>query len=248
MFDRGTGRGAELACRRLVAFGAAAEEDEVGARFCDRISGRSPETGGGTGDEDRLPREVPAAGHGRTVAVAAGSTGATGRQAHRMTEPTAPRTDLDMSLREAMSTQRAIRRLTEESVSDELLAELLTLATRAPTAQNHQSWEFIVVRDPGVKARLGRINRRVYRFAGPVVQWLNRNDERFAKVHRATTHQVDHFEEIPVLVVCCTRTTRFALASDRGGQLLRIDLPGDPESTAGRPRWRAWERTWSRCP
>jgi nitroreductase len=118
-------------------------------------------------------------------------------------------TDLDMSLREAMSTQRAIRRLSDEPVSDELVKELLGLAVKAPTSQNHQSWEFIVVRDRAVKARLGRVNRAVFRLADKAVARLNDEDESYARVHRAVQHQVDHFEEIPVLVVCCMRNTRF---------------------------------------
>jgi nitroreductase len=118
-------------------------------------------------------------------------------------------TDLDMSLREAMSTQRAIRRLSDKPVSDDLVKELLELAVKAPTSQNHQSWEFIVVRDPTVKAKLGRVNRAVFRLADKAVARLNDEDESYARVHRAVQHQVDHFEEIPVLVVCCMRNTRF---------------------------------------
>jgi nitroreductase len=117
----------------------------------------------------------------------------------------------DMPLGEAMSTQRAIRRLTTEPVSDELVQQLLELATKAPTAQNHQSWEFIVVRDPDVKAKLARYNRRVWRLADKPVAWLNRKDEKFARTHKATAHQVEHFEEIPVLVVCCMTATRHSL-------------------------------------
>ena len=118
----------------------------------------------------------------------------------------------DMPIGEAMRTQRAIRRLTTEPVSDELVQQLLELATKAPTAQNHQAWEFIVVRDPAVKAKLGKLNRRVWRLVDKPVAWLNRKDERFQRVHKATTHQVDHFEEIPVLVVCCMTATRRPIA------------------------------------
>ena len=132
-------------------------------------------------------------------------------------------TDLDMSLREAMGSQRAIRRLTTAPVEDDLIEELLTLATKAPTAQNHQSWEFIVVRDPEVKARLGRLNRVVFRLVDPIVARMNAGDEHYARVHRAVRHQVDHFEEIPVMVVCCMRNTRFGfppvLASSSYGSI-----------------------------
>lgn len=118
--------------------------------------------------------------------------------------------DFDMPLGEAMQTQRAIRRLSNDPVSDELLRDLIALASKAPTAQNHQAWEFIVVRDPEVKAELARLNRRVWRLVDKPVAWLNRKDESFVRTHRATSHQVDHFEDIPVLVVCCMTATRHA--------------------------------------
>lgn len=116
--------------------------------------------------------------------------------------------DFDMPLGEAMRTQRAVRRLTTDPVSDDLVKELIGLATKAPTAQNHQAWEFIVVRDPAVKARLAKLNRRVWRLVDKPVAWLNRKDESFVRTHRATKHQVDNFEDIPVLVVCCMTATR----------------------------------------
>jgi nitroreductase len=129
-----------------------------------------------------------------------------------MTTPTErPQThDFDMALGEAMRTQRAIRRLTTEPVGDEIVHDLIELATKAPTAQNHQSWDYIVVRDQAVKARLAQLNRRVFRFADKPVAWINRRDDSFVRTHRATRHQVDHFEEIPVLIVCCMRNTRHA--------------------------------------
>ncbi len=52
-----------------------------------------------------------------------------------MTTPTErPQThDFDMALGEAMRTQRAIRRLTTEPVGDEIVHDLIELATKAPT-------------------------------------------------------------------------------------------------------------------
>lgn len=120
--------------------------------------------------------------------------------------------NFDMPLGDAMSTQRAIRRLSKDPVSDEILKDLLALASKAPTAQNHQSWEFIVVRDPEIKAKLAKLNRRVWRLVDKPVAWLNRKDPKFVRTHKATAHQVDNFEDIPVLIVCCMTATRHAPA------------------------------------
>ena len=118
--------------------------------------------------------------------------------------------DFDMPLGEAMRTQRAIRRLTDEPVSDELVKQLIEFASKAPTAQNHQAWEFIVVRDRELIARLAKLNRRVWRLVDKPIAWLNRKDDKFIRTHRATAHQVDNFERIPVLIVCCMTATRHA--------------------------------------
>src|SRR5438128_6309376 len=64
-----------------------------------------------------------------------------------------------MSLEDAMRTQRAIRRLRSDPVDDALVLHLIELALRAPTGSNAQNWEFVIVKDPEVKAKLARLNR-----------------------------------------------------------------------------------------
>ncbi|WP_163801864.1 nitroreductase family protein [Mycolicibacterium sediminis] len=111
-----------------------------------------------------------------------------------------------MPLDEAMETQRAIRRVLPDPVDDEVVLRCIELALRAPTGANGQNWEFVVVRDPRVKARLARKYRQAWK-----VYWLTalrrivKRDESMAKTARAVQWQVDHFTEIPVLVVACLR-------------------------------------------
>src|SRR5438093_3873306 len=81
-----------------------------------------------------------------------------------------------MSLEDAMRTQRAIRRLTPDPVDDALVLHLIELALKAPSASNAQGWEFVVVRDRAVKARLGRLNRRMLRLYVGMGRWLRRGD------------------------------------------------------------------------
>jgi nitroreductase len=112
---------------------------------------------------------------------------------------------LAMPLEDAMRTQRAIRRLKTDPVDDALVRRLIELALKAPTGSNAQNWEFIVVRDPEVKARLGRQNRRAWRLYGGLGRRISRNDAKMQKVLDAVQWQADHFEEIPVIVVACLR-------------------------------------------
>ena len=123
---------------------------------------------------------------------------------------TAPTTSaqLTMPLEEAMRTQRAIRRLKPDPVDDALVLHLIELAQKAPTWSNAQNWEFIVVRDRGVKERLGALNRAAFRLYGGLGRWLARNDPAMLRIIDAVQWQADHFAEIPVIVVACLRGPR----------------------------------------
>lgn len=114
---------------------------------------------------------------------------------------------LDMPLEEAMSTQRAIRRLKPDPVDDALVLKLIELALKAPTGSNAQNWEFIVVRDPVVKGKLARLNRQAWNLYGGLGRRMveRRGDEKMRKILDAVQWQADHFEEIPVIVVACLR-------------------------------------------
>jgi nitroreductase len=116
--------------------------------------------------------------------------------------------DFRMPLEEAMNTQRAIRRLRPDPVDDALVLRLIELALKAPTGSNAQNWEFIVVRDSRVKAKLARRNRQAWRLYGGLGRRLARRDPKMQKILDAVQWQVDHFEEIPVIVVACLRGPR----------------------------------------
>src|SRR5512134_883384 len=115
--------------------------------------------------------------------------------------------ELTMSLEEAMRTQRAIRRLKTDPVDDALVLKLIELALKAPTGSNAQNWEFIVVRDAAVKAKLGRMNRQAWRVYGGLGRRMveRAGGAKMRKILDAVQWQADHFEEIPVLVVACLR-------------------------------------------
>ncbi|MDQ1466610.1 MAG: hypothetical protein QOH10_1025, partial [Actinomycetota bacterium] len=53
--------------------------------------------------------------------------------------------------------QRACRVFSDDPVDDDLLARVLDAATFAPSAENRQPWEFVVVRDPQTRAELGEL-------------------------------------------------------------------------------------------
>jgi nitroreductase len=110
-----------------------------------------------------------------------------------------------MDLEEAMRTQRAIRRLKPDRVSDALILHLIELALKAPTGGNRQNCEFIVVRDRRVKGRLALLNRIAWSVYRPVWRWAAFDDPKTLRLIRAVHWQARHYEEIPVLIVACLR-------------------------------------------
>jgi nitroreductase len=132
---------------------------------------------------------------------------------------------LDMPLLEAMMTQRAVRRVLPDPVDDAVVLKCIELALRAPTGNDEQNWEFIVVKDRRVKEKLAKRYRQAWKVQHRVV--LRRavaHDEPMAKIARAVQWQVDHFTEIPVLVVACLRL------GAREGRLPFVRMPHVAES------------------
>jgi len=113
-----------------------------------------------------------------------------------------------MPLEEAITTQRALRRLKPDPVPDELVLRLIELALKAPTGSNAQGWEWIVVRDPVVKAKLARQNRRAFRLYGALGRRSAANDPKLSRLLDAVQWQADHFEAVPVVVIACLRGPR----------------------------------------
>jgi nitroreductase len=114
---------------------------------------------------------------------------------------------LAMPLEEAMRTQRAIRRIKSDPVDDSLVLHLLELAMKAPTGSNAQNWEFIVVKDREVIAKLGRLNRRAINLIVRIYKRSieRRGDEKMLRIVKAVQWQADHFDEIPVVIVACLK-------------------------------------------
>jgi len=62
--------------------------------------------------------------------------------------------------------QRACRRFADRPVGDDLVERCLEAATHAPSAENLQPWEFVVVRDTGLRAAIGDLTSRAWQGGG----------------------------------------------------------------------------------
>lgn len=106
---------------------------------------------------------------------------------------------------DVVRSQRATRRYADRPVDDELVERCLEAATHAPSAENLQPWEFVVVRDPDLRRAIGELNRDAWRGGG-----------RAHSEGRLPPKLLDEVDEgaeggvaaAPVLVVVCGSTER----------------------------------------
>jgi nitroreductase len=123
-----------------------------------------------------------------------------------------------MDLLEGLATTRAIRRYTDQPVTDHDLATVLWAATRAPSGSNRQPFRFIVLRNgpPAAEARrlLGDAARRMWgsKRATDGYEWGSGVDPDSAKARMARTmgHYTEHLAGAPVIVLACLRRYREA--------------------------------------
>ena len=75
----------------------------------------------------------------------------------------------DLELFDALMTTRAMRRFTDEPVSDDDIADCLRAAVQAPSGGNIQPYQFLVVTDPDLRARIGAIYLKAWNRYAPAV-------------------------------------------------------------------------------
>ena len=110
---------------------------------------------------------------------------------------------LEMSIGEALFTQRATRRLKSDPIPDADLRLILTAATKAPSGANAQPARFVVVRDPAKRRAFGELYFEAW--------WAKRRDHEgwSSKAdipeddvnHRMAAILADEIGEAPVIVL-----------------------------------------------
>jgi nitroreductase len=106
---------------------------------------------------------------------------------------------------EVVQRQRACRTFRSDSVGDDLVERVLEAATFAPSAENAQPWEFVVVRDELVRARIGDLTRQAWRGGGRAYAEARLSPQLLADVDRGAEGDLS---AAPVLVVVCGDTRR----------------------------------------
>lgn len=111
----------------------------------------------------------------------------------------------DADLFAVVHRQRACRMFSDEPVPDALIAEVLDAATYAPSAENRQPWEFVVVRDPRARDGLGNVMRRAWAGGGRAFAEARIPAAMLEEVDRGMTGGV---AGAPVLLVVAADTQR----------------------------------------
>jgi nitroreductase len=129
-----------------------------------------------------------------------------------------------MELSEVMRTTPATRSFTDEQVPDEVVHRILDHARFAPSGGNRQGWRVIVVKDAGIRARLGELYRLAWReyaahgrvgkvaFApGPgrfSQAWVDLAEARRTEAPNAFA---DRLDQHPVVLVVCVELGALAV-------------------------------------
>src|SRR5947199_9802073 len=120
---------------------------------------------------------------------------------------------MPMDVFEALSTTRAVRRFTDEPVSDAHIMTCIRAATQAPSGGNIQPWQFLVVTDAATRRALGQVYRRAYDRYAPALPRARppartpQEEASFARMPAASPHLAEHLEQAPALLLVLVPST-----------------------------------------
>ena len=111
-----------------------------------------------------------------------------------------------MDALEAIMTTRAMRRYTDQAVSDDDIVTCLRAAQQAPSGGNVQPQQYVVVQDADTRAALGVLYRTAFdRYERSLPEPSAFPDEAQAaawkRTRDASRHLADHVADAPVIVV-----------------------------------------------
>jgi nitroreductase len=111
-----------------------------------------------------------------------------------------------MDALEAIMTTRAIRRFSDQPVSDADIETCLKAAQQAPSGGNVQPQQYVVVTEPSVRTALGVLYQQAYhRYERALPGEAAFDDEAKAAAWRrtrdASRHLADHLGDVPVIVL-----------------------------------------------
>ena len=121
-----------------------------------------------------------------------------------------------MDVFEALYTTRAMRRVSEDPIPDDILKQMVDAGIRAPSGSNRQGWKFIVVTDPEIRNQLGDLYREAWNFyvkefyggtsdlgASNVLD--DEKAEQVVRITKSATWLSENFHKVPAMFVVLSR-------------------------------------------
>jgi len=127
-----------------------------------------------------------------------------------------------VDVHEAILTTRAIRRFTDEPVTDDELLTCLRAAVQAPSGGNIQPWQFLVVTDVDTRGAIADLYHRAYdRYERALLAGLPpfrsaADEASFMRSVRASRHLAENLAEVPALVLFLMPDISMTLRDDDG--------------------------------
>ena len=124
-----------------------------------------------------------------------------------------------MDVYDAIITTRAVRRFTDEPVSEDDIRACLRAAVQAPSGGNIQPYQFLVVTDPAIRQTLAAIYLKAWERYSPVVTAMvppERRTDTWARGMKASDELAHALADVPVHVLVLMPTISMTVADDQG--------------------------------
>ena len=102
---------------------------------------------------------------------------------------------------DVLTHQRACRSFLPDDIPDEVIDQILTAATYAPSAENTQPWRFVVVRHADKRRAIAGLATRLWEGGAREVSKQHLNERILADVDQSTTG--GGIAAAPVIIVVC---------------------------------------------
>ena len=123
-----------------------------------------------------------------------------------------------MDVFEALYTTRAMRRVKEDPVPDNIIQSMIDSAIRAPSGSNRQNWKFLVVTDKNIREKLSNIYRETWDYyinsflnsaKDPGASSLKKRDDKdietIRRISNSASWLAENYHKVPLLVLALSR-------------------------------------------
>ena len=121
-----------------------------------------------------------------------------------------------MDVFEALYTTRAMRRVKEDPIPDEIIKSMIDSAIRAPSGSNRQDWRFVAVTDQEVRTQLADIYKETWDYY--VKSFYNSSSdlgasnlkdkeqiESIRRISNSASWLAENYDKVPLLVLAFSR-------------------------------------------